>query len=98
MRDALDKYFSDTTQTTYINTDNSPEMHHLNICPCIEQKQPLLDEDISNHIQFDQERNLSYLHISTSLTLKQKRHLYYMPMDLEKLTLDGLIETDRSPD
>ena len=35
----------------------------------------------------------SYLPISTSLTLKRKRHTYYMPMDFEKLTLDGLIDT-----
>ena len=45
------------------------------------------------YIQFDKERNLSYLRISTSLTLKRKRHMYYMPMDFEKLTLDGLIDT-----
>ena len=57
------------------------------------KKQPLLDEDITNHIQFDQERNLSYLPMSTSLTLKQKCHMYYMPMDFEELTLDGLIDT-----
>ena len=56
-------------------------------------KKTLLDEDISNHIQFDHERNLSYLPISTSLTLKRKRNMYYMPMDFEKLTLDGLIDT-----
>ena len=31
--------------------------------------------------------------MSTSLTLKRKRHMYYMPMDFEKLTLDGLIDT-----
>ena len=36
---------------------------------------------------------ISYLPISTSLTLKRKRHMYYIPMDFEKLTLDGLIDT-----
>ena len=57
------------------------------------KKQPLLDEDMSNHIQFDHDRNLSYLPISTSLTLKRKRHIYYKPMVFKKLTLVGLIDT-----
>ena len=60
---------------------------------CDEPKQPLLDDHIANHVQFDKERNLSYLSISTSLTLKRKRHMYYMPMDFAKLTLAGLIDT-----
>ena len=77
----------------HTHTNISPEIHHPNTFSCNEQKHPLLDEEISNHIQFDQERNLSYLPISTSLTMKRKRHLYYMPMDFEKLTLDGLIDT-----
>ena len=47
----------------------------------------------NNHIHFDKERNLSYLPICTSLTLKRKCHLYYIPMDFERLTLDGLIDT-----
>ena len=49
------------------HTRKSPQK----IFSCNDQKQPLLDEDISNHIQFDQERNLSYLP-----TLKRKRHIY----------------------
>ena len=57
------------------------------------KQQTIPDDDIANHVQFDKERNLSYLPISTSLTLKQKRHMYCMPMDFEKLTLDGLIDT-----
>ena len=96
MRDAPDKYFSDNTQISPAPTDKSPEIHNLNIVSCNEQKQPLLDEDISNHIQFDQERNLSYLPLSTLLTLltlKRKRHMYYMPMDFEKLTLGELNDT-----
>ena len=56
-------------------------------------KQLFLDEDILNHIQFDQERNLSYLPISTASTLKRKRHMYHMPIDFAKITLDGLIDT-----
>ena len=31
--------------------------------------------------------------MSTSLTLKRKRFMYYLPIDFEKLTLDGLINT-----
>ena len=52
-----------------------------------------MNEDLTEHIQFDKERNLSYLPISTSVTLKRKRHMYYIPMDFEKLTFDGLIDT-----
>ena len=70
MKDAPDKYFSDNTRTSPVPTDNSPEIHHPSTFSCNEQKQPLLDEDITNHIQLDQERNLSYLPMSTSLTLK----------------------------
>ena len=75
MRDAPDRYLSDTLQTTSINEDNSPETNDQNISSCNEQKQPLLDAHISNHIQFDQERNLSYLSISTSPTMKRKGHM-----------------------
>ena len=67
MKDAPDKYFSDNTQTFPVPTDNSPETQHSSTSSCNEQKQPLLDEDITNHIHFDQERNLSYLPMSTSL-------------------------------
>ena len=93
MRDAPDKYFSDNIQISPVPTDKSPEIHRPITFTCNEQKQPLLDENISNHIQFDQELCWSYLPMSTSLTLKRKRHMYYMPMDFEKLTLDGLIDT-----
>ena len=50
MRDAPDKYFSDNTQISPVPTDKSPEIHHPNTFSYNEQKQPLLDEDISNHI------------------------------------------------
>ena len=60
MRDSPDKYFSENTQTFPVPTDNSPETQHPTTFSCNEQKQPLSDEDITNHIQFDQERNLSY--------------------------------------
>ena len=95
LKDAPDNYLAPTTN------EPTPESQHTipikenfpTKTSCNEQKQPLLDDDLTNHIQFDQERNLSYLPISTSLTLKRKRHMYYMPMDFEKLTLDGLIDT-----
>ena len=98
---APDNYFTNPHQPHHPNTDVTPTIHHNTITnthettksSCNEPKQPLLDDDITNHIQFDKERNLSFLPISTSLTLKRKRHMYYMPMDFEKLTLEGLIDT-----
>ena len=98
-QNAPDNYF--TKQPTHPETDPNLEIHHESPIKnyatiktsCDDQKQPLLNEDLSEHIQFDKERNLSYLPISTSLTLKRKRHMYYIPMDFEKLTLDGLIDT-----
>ena len=56
-------------------------------------KQPLLDADVFNHLTTDEGNNVAYLNLSTNLTLKKKRHMYYFPMDFEKLTLDGLIDT-----
>ena len=53
LRDAPDNYLSDNTRTTQSQTNSSPENHHTTTLPCNEQKQPLLDENISNHIQFD---------------------------------------------
>ena len=99
LRDSPDNYF--IKQQTHPEIDPKPDIHHnspvknyvtINTS-CDDQKQPLLNEDLSEHLQFDKERNLSYLPISTSLTLKRKRHMYYIPMDFEKLTLDGLIDT-----
>ena len=89
----LTSIFQTTSKPLLELTKNSPKIHHPSTFSCNEQNQPLLDEDITNHIQFDQERNLSYIPMSTSLTLKRKRHMYYMPMDFEKLTLDGLVDT-----
>ena len=56
-------------------------------------KQPLLDNDVFNHLTTDEGNNIMYLNLSTNLTLKKKRHMYYFPKDFEKLTLDGLIDT-----
>ena len=61
-------------------------MHHLD-------NKPLLDNDVFNHLTTDEGNNIMYLNLSTNLTLKKKRHMYYFPMDFEKLTLDGLIDT-----
>ena len=97
LHDAPDNYF--TQQPTCPTTDSTPESpqspknYVLIKTSGNDEKQPLLNEDLTEHIQFDKERNLSYLPISTSLTLKRKRHMYYIPMDFEKLTLDGLIDT-----
>ena len=97
LQDAPDKYFPQ--QPNNPETDSNSEIqhttkHHVTIKTCCtDEKQPLLNEDFTEYIQFDEERNLSYLPISTYLTLKLKRHVYYIPMDFEKLTLDGLIET-----
>ena len=57
------------------------------------QKLTLIDEDIINHLTINKETDIPMLLLSTNLTLKSKRHMYYFPMDFEKLTLDGLIDT-----
>ena len=90
---APDNYFpqqSNNPETDLKSEIQHTTKHHVTIkTTCNNEKQPLLNEDLTEHIQFDKERNLSYLPISTSLTLKRKRHMYYIPMDFEKLTLDG---------
>ena len=97
LHDAPDNYFPQQTNNPEIVSNSETQhtkKHHVPIkTSCNDEKQPLLNEDLTEHIQFDKERNLSYLPISTSLTLKRKRHMYYIPMDFEKLTLDGLIDT-----
>ena len=101
LRDAPDNYFEQPTPQNQPQIDLISETQHKtttvesqpSTSSCNEQKRPLLDDDLTEHIQFDKERNLSYLPISSTLTLKRKRHMYYMPMDFKKLTLDGLIDT-----
>ena len=101
LSDAPDNYFVQPTPQNQPQIDLIPETQHKittvesqpSNSSCNEQKRPLLDDDLTEHIQFDEERNLSYLPKSTSLTLKRKRHMYYMPMDFKKLTLDELIDT-----
>ena len=57
------------------------------------QKLPLIDDEIQNHLTINKETDIPMLILSTNLTLTSKRHMYYFPMDLEKFTLDGLIDT-----
>ena len=97
LHDAPDNYFPQQPNNPESDPDSEIQhttKHHVTIqTSCNDEKQPLLNEDLTEYIQFDKERNLSYLPISTSLTLKRKRHMYYIPMDFEKLTLNGLIDT-----
>ena len=92
------KNYTKSSRTLQITTSQNnqltpkPTQTHIK-ASCDNKKQPLLNEDLTEHIQFDKERNLSYLPISTSVTLKRKRHMYYIAMDFEKLTFDGLIDT-----
>ena len=97
LHDAPDNYFPQQPNNPEIDS-NSEIQHttnyHVTIkTSCNNEKQPLLNEDLTEYIQFDKKRNLPYLPISTSLTLKRKRHMYYLPMDSEKLTFYGLIDT-----
>ena len=61
--------------------------------PASTQILPLIDDEIQNHLTINKESDIPKLLLSTNLTLKSKRQMYYFPMDIEKLTLDGLIDT-----
>ena len=52
------------------------------------QKLPLIDDEIQNHLTINKETDIPMLLLSTNLTLKSQRHMYYFPMDFEKLTID----------
>ena len=47
-------------------------------------KQPLLDNDVLNHLTTDEGNNIMYVNLSTNLTLKKKRHMYYFPHGFRK--------------
>ena len=64
----------------------------LPIEPASTQKLLLIDYEFQNHLIIDKETDIPMLLLSTNLTLKSKRHMYNIPMDFEKLTLDGLID------
>ena len=57
------------------------------------QKLPLIDDELQSHPTINKDTNIPILLLSSNLTLKTKRHMYFFPMDSEKLTLDGLIDT-----
>ena len=44
-------------------------------------KEPLIDSEISKHLSEDDNTKIQYLPLSTNLILKQKRHMFYFPMD-----------------
>ena len=64
LRDSPDNYF--IKQQTHPEIDSKPDIHHnspvknhvtINTS-CDDKKQPLLSEDLTEHIQFDKERNV----------------------------------------
>ena len=71
------------TQTT-LKIPNEPEST---------QKLTLIDDELLNRFTIDKETDTSVLLLSTNLTLRSERLMYYFPIDFEKLTLDGLIDT-----
>ena len=73
-----------------LQTQNSPQ---ITTNSASIQKLPLIDDELQNHLTINNETDIPILLLSTNLTLKSKRHMYYFPMDFEKLTLDGLIDT-----
>ena len=104
LHDAPDNYFPQEPAHPEIDSNSVIQhttKHHVTIkTSCNDEKQPLLNKNLTEHIPFDKERKLSYLTISTFLTLKRKRHMYNIPMDFESLrwtydglTLDGIIDT-----
>ena len=87
-----DQLKAQSTSTTQTDDDTTSELTNT-LFSASPGKQPLLDADVFNHLTTDEGNNVAYLNLSTNLTLKKKRHMYYFPMDFEKLTLDGLIDT-----
>ena len=81
-----------STSTTQIDNETMSELTKALYCAS-PGKQPLLDNDVFNHLTTDEGNKIMYLNLSTNLTLKKKSHMYYFPLDFEKLTLDGLIDT-----
>ena len=61
--------------------------------PASIQKLPLIDDEIQSHFTIKKDTDIPMFLLSTNKTLKSKRHMYYFPMDSEKLTIDGLIDT-----
>ena len=57
------------------------------------QQLPLIDDELQNNLTINKETDIPILFLSMNLTLKRKRHMYYFPMDFEKLTRDSSIDT-----
>ena len=87
-----DQLKAQSTSTTQTDEDTTSELTNT-LFSASPGKQPLLDADVFNHLTTDEGNNVAYLNLSSNLTLKKKRDMYYFPMDFEKLTLDGLIDT-----
>ena len=45
--------------------------------PASIQKLPLIDDEIQNHLTINKETDIPMLLLSTNLTLKSKRHMYF---------------------
>ena len=79
--------------TSTTQTDNETTLELPTTLSCASSgKQPFLYNDVFNHLTTDEGNNIMYLNLSTNPTLKKKRHMYYFPVDFQKLTLDGLID------
>ena len=51
--------------------------------PASIQKLPLIDDEIRNHLTINKDTDIPMLLLSTNLTLKSKRHMYYFPREFE---------------
>ena len=56
-------------------------------------KDQLLETDLQHHFIHNFKNDTKYLLLSTNRILKQKKHMFYFPMDFGELTIDGLIDT-----
>ena len=67
------------TQTQPEDPENSDETFPLN--------------HIKQHIQRDPETNVSFLPLHTTVPLKKKKKMLFIPLDFEELTLDALVDS-----
>ena len=49
------------------------------------KKEPLIDKELQQHLTQDDENKVTYLPLSTNLVLKQKKHMFYFPMDFGRI-------------
>ena len=83
MSDPWDSNPNLTLTELITNLDNHNRSH----------KEPLVDNELRQHLTHDGENDTTYLPLSTNLILKQKIHMLYFLMDFGELTIDGLIDT-----